>query len=238
MSTPIYIVFTLSLIGCTNQKPAPTATQPPKYALALHGGAGTISKSGMSQEMKDAYLSSLDRALTIGQQILVQGGTAQDAVEAVVVWLENDSLFNAGRGAVFTHTGENELDASFMDGSTLQAGAAAGVKTVKNPIKLARKIMQNSQHVMLAGRGAEQFAQEQGLEMAKPDWFYTHRRWQSLQTILATEKQQAKGADRHGTVGCVALDLAGNLAAGTSTGGMTAKRWNRVGDSPIIKRVQ
>lgn len=228
------IVGLLSNCSQSSKQKTKETPAPPSYALALHGGAGTISKSTMPPEQKAAYLASLDSALSIGNRLLASGANAQDAVTAVIVWLENDSLFNAGRGAVFTHEGKNELDASFMDGKTLQAGAVTGVQTVKNPIKLARKIMEHGQHVMLAGAGAEQFAKEQGLEIVDPKWFFTQRRWQSLQKILETEKQQATGSDRHGTVGCVALDQAGNLAAGTSTGGMTAKRWNRIGDAPVI----
>jgi L-asparaginase / beta-aspartyl-peptidase len=212
------------------------------YALAIHGGAGTISKKDMSPEKEKAYRAALDSALTIGENILIQGGTALDAVTQTVSWLEDCPFFNAGRGAVFTHDGKNELDASIMDGSDQKAGAVGGVMTVKNPIKLARMVMEKSPHVLLTGRGAEQFARENELEIVDPKWFHTPERWNTLQKILKEEEAvKAKtGAvspnpdGKFGTVGCVALDKQGNLAAGTSTGGMTNKRWNRFGDTPII----
>ncbi|MFM8490305.1 MAG: isoaspartyl peptidase/L-asparaginase family protein, partial [Bacteroidota bacterium] len=213
------------------------------YSLAIHGGAGTITKANMTPEKEAAYTAALDSALTIGENILKNGGSALDAVEQTIVFLENCPLFNAGKGAVFTHEGRNELDASFMDGSTLKAGAVGGVTTVKNPVRLARAVMEKSPHVMLTGRGAEQFAAENGLELVSPEWFYTEERWQSLQKALDAEKRESKTGDmtdparrdyKFGTVGCVALDKGGHLAAGTSTGGMTNKRWGRVGDSPVI----
>jgi len=167
----------------------------------------------------------LKETLNVGYSILNKGGTSLDAVEATIRIMENSELFNAGKGAVFTNAGTNELDASIMDGRNLKAGAVARVKTVKNPISAARKVMEETWHVMLSGDGADKFAKEQGLDIVDPNYFYTQRRWDSLKKIQV---------EKHGTVGCVALDKHGNLAAGTSTGGLTNKRWGRVGDSPII----
>jgi beta-aspartyl-peptidase (threonine type) len=178
--------------------------------------------------METAYREKLSEALLTGYQLLSSGKPALDVVESVINILEDSPLFNAGKGAVFNSAGENEMDASIMDGATLMAGAVAGVKTVKNPISAARKVMENTWHVLLAGPGADQFAKEQGLEIRPPEYFFTDRRWKSLQRVKARE------AEKHGTVGCVVLDRYGNLAAGTSTGGLTNKRWGRIGDSPII----
>lgn len=219
-------------------------TERPEYALAIHGGAGTILKSAMTPEQEAEYHAALDSALTIGETILKNGGSALDAVAQTVVWLENCPLFNAGKGAVFTHEGRNELDASIMDGSTQAAGAVGGVRTVKNPILLARAVMEKSPHVFLTGAGAEQFALENGLDTVGPEWFFTQKRWEALQKMQQEERakdpqgavpERPKNADhKFGTVGCVALDRQGNLAAATSTGGMTNKRWNRLGDTPVI----
>lgn len=206
-----------------------TVSDKPIYAIAIHGGAGVILKENLSNELEKAYLAILDSALTIGEQILARGGASMDAVESVIRIMEDCPLFNAGKGAVFSHEGYNELDAAVMDGSNLMAGAVAGVRNVKNPITLARKVMTNSSHVMLSGKGATEFAREQGLEIVDSTYFFTERRWMDLQKAIAKEKE-----NKYGTVGCVALDKAGNLAAGTSTGGMTNKRWNRIGDTPII----
>lgn len=215
----------------------------PAYSLAIHGGAGVIRKTDMSAEKDAAYRAALDSALSVGETILQNGGAALDAVTATVAWLEDCPLFNAGRGAVFTHEGRNELDASIMDGSTEMAGAAGGVTIVKNPVKLARAVMEKSPHVLLSGRGAEQFAIENGLDTVPPEWFFTQERWNSLQKELDAEKKNSPQGNKlqvqnpgykFGTVGCVALDRQGNLAAATSTGGMTNKRWNRLGDSPVI----
>jgi len=202
----------------------PNETQS-NFAIAIHGGAGTITKNNMTPEKELAYRSKLEEALNIGYSILNKGGSSLDAVEATVRIMENSELFNAGKGAVFTNAGTNELDASIMDGSNLKAGAVAGVKMVKNPISAARKVMEETWHVMLSGDGADLFAKNQNLEIVDPSYFYTQRRWDSL------KKTQS---EKHGTVGCVALDKKGNLAAGTSTGGLTNKRWGRIGDSPII----
>ncbi len=202
-----------------------------KFGIIIHGGAGTINKENMSPEKEEAYKSKLGEALLTGYQVLENGGSSLDAVEAAIKIMEDSPLFNAGRGAVFTAEGTIELDVSIMDGKTLSAGAAAGLKHVKNPILLARKIMENSPHVMLMGEGAEKFAEEQNLEIVDQEYFFTKERWDALQRVKENEK---KSKEKHGTVGAVALDKNGNIAAGTSTGGMTNKQWGRVGDSPII----
>ena len=196
-----------------------------EFSIAIHGGAGTITRKNMTPGKENAYRSKLKETLNVGYSILNKGGTSLDAVEATIRIMENSELFNAGKGAVFTNAGTNELDASIMDGRNLKAGAVARVKTVKNPISAARKVMEETWHVMLSGDGADKFAKEQGLDIVDPSYFYTQRRWESLKKIQV---------EKHGTVGCVALDKHGNLAAGTSTGGLTNKRWGRVGDSPII----
>ncbi len=219
-----------------------------KITLVIHGGAGTITRQNMTPDKEKAYQAALQQALQAGYDVLKKGGASLDAVEAAIHVMEESPLFNAGKGAVFTNEGKNELDASVMDGKTLKAGAVAGVTTVKSPISLARKVMEASEHVMLTGRGAEQFAKEKGLEIVDPSYFYTETRYQQLQNAKKEEKVQLdhsgdKGSldeqiftegNKYGTVGAVALDAYGNLAAGTSTGGMTNKRWNRVGDAPII----
>ncbi len=197
----------------------------PLWALALHGGAGHISKD-MKPTRADAYRTSLQRALELGRTILAKRGTSLDAVEAVVRALEDDKLFNAGKGAVYTHSGKHELDAAIMNGATLECGAVAGVRTVRNPISLARLVMEKSTHVFLAGPGAHSFARSQGVPVVDNRWFDTRRRRNKWQRTLLAEEL--------GTVGCVALDTHGHLAAATSTGGVTNKRWGRVGDSPII----
>ncbi len=196
------------------------------WSIALHGGAGNMKPENFTEEQIDEYQQELSKALSIGVEILKSGGSSTDAVEQVVRYLEDCPLFNAGKGAVFTHEGRNELDAAIMDGSTLKAGAVAGVTDVKNPVSLARRVMDASPHVMLSGKGASDFAREQGIERVDSSYFFTPQRWNDLQQILSKEKM--------GTVGCVALDIHGNLAAATSTGGMTNKRWGRVGDAPII----
>ena len=179
--------------------------------------------------------AAMNDALMAGYRVLAGGGTSLDAVQGAIVILEDSPLFNAGKGAVFTHEGTNELDASIMDGGTMKAGAVAGLKHIKNPIRLARLVMEKSPHVMMAGEGAEAFAKEQGgIEFVDQKYFYTERAWQALQDAVAAEKKAAHAADHHGTVGAVALDQHGHLAAGTSTGGLTNKRFGRIGDSPII----
>ena len=216
------------------------------FAIVIHGGAGTILKKNMTAEKEVAYKAVLEEAVRTGYDILKSGGTSLEAVTRTINVMEDSPLFNAGKGSVFTNAETNELDASIMDGKTLNAGASAGTTTVKNPIDLARAIMDNSPHVMMAGPGAERFAEEQELELVDPKYFYTESRFNSLQRLKATEKVELDHDDKQayfdpmikdhkfGTVGCAALDKDGNLAAGTSTGGMTNKRWGRVGDAPII----
>lgn len=196
------------------------------YAIVIHGGAGNITK--MTEEYEKAYYDKLNEALILGDSILKNGGTAVDAVEQIIMVLENSPLFNAGKGAVFSNRGICELDASIMNGENLTAGAVAGVTDIKNPIKAARFVMEKSQHVMLTGSGASEFAKLNGLEIVPNEYFQTEKRKKSWEKAVENE------ADAHGTVGCVVLDTYGNLAAGTSTGGLTNKKYGRVGDSPII----
>ena len=203
-------------------------------SIAIHGGAGVITRSSMSDEDEQSYRAELGRALDAGYAVLDSGGSSLDAVTAAVRILEDSPLFNAGKGAVFNHEGINELDASIMDGRTLQAGAVAGVRHVRNPIDLARLVMDRSPHVLLSGAGAEEFALEQGIALVPRDYFHTDRRWKQLEKARTGERHSAAEIGYFGTVGAVALDRAGNLAAATSTGGMTNKRWGRVGDSPLI----
>jgi len=206
--------------------------------LVIHGGAG-VEKAGLSAEEQAAARAAMERALRAGHAVLAKGGSAVDAVGTTITVLEDAPQFNAGHGAVFTHDGRNELDAAIMDGATGQAGAIAGVHRVRNPIQLARAVMQHSQHVMLVGDGAEAFAKEQGIALVDPAYFRTEKRWRQLQKALKEEAAGQAHADletaKHfGTVGALALDAQGRLAAGTSTGGMTNKRYGRVGDSPVI----
>jgi L-asparaginase / beta-aspartyl-peptidase len=214
-----------------------------KFGLAVHGGAGTIERSKMTPEQEREYRAGLERALAAGYEILKRGGSSLDATEAAVRVLEDDPHFNAGKGSVFTSAGTNEMDAAIMDGKTLAAGAVASLKRIKNPISLARLVMEKSGHVMMDGEGAEAFARENGIELVDQKYFFTQERWEALQKIKAAEKNRTSGAgkmflitdqDRHGTVGAVALDQNGNLAAATSTGGTTNKRPGRVGDTPVI----
>lgn len=206
-----------------------------KYSIAIHGGAGTITRSMMSPEREMFYIQSLSNALFAGQQVLEKGGSALDAVTASVIALEDNPLFNAGKGAVFTHDGRHEMDASIMRGDNLEAGAVAGVSGLRNPVLAARAVMEKSEHVMLAGSGAEVFAREQGLTCMPEEYFYDEYRFQQLQQAKAENIVQLDHSDKKfGTVGAVALDQHGNLAAATSTGGMTNKRWGRIGDSPVI----
>ncbi|NIP81311.1 MAG: hypothetical protein GWM90_19685 [Gemmatimonadetes bacterium] len=211
----------------------------------MHGGAGTMSPESMTPEREAEYRATMERALRAGHAVLRDGGGSLDAVVAAIVILEDSPLFNAGRGAVFTAEGTNSHDASIMYGPTLGAGAVAGVGVVKNPILLARAVMEASPHVMLSGAGAETFAQEQGLEIVDPGYFYTERRWRALQRAKEAEAGGTgdgtggaagplSSASKFGTVGVIALDREGRIAAGTSTGGMTNKKWGRIGDSPII----
>jgi L-asparaginase / beta-aspartyl-peptidase len=212
---------------------AQEAEQPMKYVMAVHGGAGTIERASMTAANEEAHRAGIEKALQTGYDILKKGGTSLDAVEAAIRTLEDNPLFNAGKGAVFTHEGTNELDASIMDGKSLNAGAVAGVKHIKNPISLARLVMEKSPHVLLDGEGAEAFGKKMGVTFVDQKYFYTDERWQALQKVKAG-KGSASDKEKHGTVGAVALDQHGNLAAGTSTGGMTNKEFGRIGDSPII----
>lgn len=213
--------------------------------LVIHGGAGTIERSKLTAEREQAYTQVLTQSLIAGYTVLNAGGSSVDAVIAAIVVMEDSPLFNAGKGAVFTHSGRNELDASIMDGSTRMAGAVAAVTTIRNPIRAAQAVMIQSPHVMLIGHGAEAFAAEKGLDIVDPAYFHTEFRWNQLQKAIKQERilldhDADSGTplpdhdQKHGTVGAVALDRNGNLAAGTSTGGLTNKRFGRVGDSPII----
>lgn len=235
--------------------------QNPRLGFVIHGGAGVITKGSLTPEKEKEFRAKLEEAVLAGYKALQAGKTSVDAVEIAIRIMEDSPLFNAGKGAVFTHDGKNELDASIMDGKTLGAGSVAGLRRVKNPITLARAVMEKSEHVMMIGEGAEKFAAEQKIELVDPKYFWTQHRWDALQQILKEENEKkikAKGqkekakidgdessvssqrsevekpSNRFGTVGAVALDKNGNLAAGTSTGGMTNKKYGRVGDAPII----
>ena len=223
-----------------------------RWALVAHGGAGVIRRDDLKPEQDAVYREAMASAAQAGAAVLRAGGSALDAVEAAIRLMEDDPLFNAGRGAAFTAEGRNELDASIMDGATLAAGAVAGVTTTRHPISAARAVVEGSAHVMLGGEGADAFARSEGLEQVDPSYFFTERRWRALERGLSKQglpiPARPQGAPddpssraalvheegKHGTVGVVALDAHGNVAAGTSTGGASAKRWGRVGDSPII----
>ncbi|MFP2931229.1 isoaspartyl peptidase/L-asparaginase family protein [Pyxidicoccus sp. 3LG] len=252
----------LTPVGCTSVESArvenarlTTGDAPavkPKWGIVIHGGAGVISRENLSPEREAAVRAALTQSLQAGHAVLAKGGSSLDAVSAAIRVLEDSPYFNAGKGAVFNHDGINELDAAIMDGKTRMAGSVAGLRHVKNPIDLARRVMEQSPHVMMMGEGAESFAKAQGLELVDSKYFYTEERWQGLQRALEKERQQQTappgqpssslqpgydpitGDHKFGTVGAVALDQSGNLAAGTSTGGMTNKRYGRVGDAPII----
>jgi beta-aspartyl-peptidase (threonine type) len=230
------------------------AEEPPRWSFAIHGGAGVIERASLTPEQDAAYRAALHRALGAGSAVLAAGGSSLDAVQAAIELMEDDPLFNAGRGAVFTAAGRNELDAAVMNGSDLTAGAVAGLTTTRHPIAAARAVMERSPHVMLIGEGADTFAASVGLEQVDPAFFFTERRWQALESALRAQNlpspERPTGAPgpmaesslpapplnerKFGTVGAVALDSQGRLAAGTSTGGMTAKRWGRVGDVPVL----
>ncbi len=247
-----YLFFFVSCFIITYSFGQKTTSQKKEnFVLVIHGGAGTILKKNMTPEKEKAYQQALQLALQTGYDILNNGGTSLNAVEAAVRVMEDNPLFNAGKGAVFTNEGKNEMDAAIMNGKTLAAGSVASVTTIKNPISAARAVMEKSEHVMLIGAGAEKFAKQQGLEIVDPSYFYTEDRWRGLQQVrredsLKTEldhgskkgtsgiKQSNNRDYKYGTVGAVALDKAGNLAAATSTGGMTNKKFGRVGDAPII----
>jgi beta-aspartyl-peptidase (threonine type) len=229
MRTPILLAFTLALFAASAEAAVPV--------LVIHGGAGVIRKD-LTPEKEKLVRADLEAALSAGYAVLKDGGASLDAVTKAILVLEDSPRFNAGKGAVFTHDGRNELDSAIMDGATLRAGAIAGVHRVKNPVLLARAVMEKSPHVFLTGDGAEAFAKTVGIELVDPAYFRTDERWNQLQEALKAEakgQQSSLGrAIHYGTVGAVALDKAGHLAAATSTGGMTNKRWGRVGDSPII----
>jgi beta-aspartyl-peptidase (threonine type) len=239
------ILAVLSMVMASGAQAAP------KWALVVHGGAGVIERSDLTAEQEAAYRAAMTRAAETGAALLRDGGTALDAAEAVVKVLEDDPLFNAGRGAVFTAQGKVELDAAIMDGRTLKAGAVAGVTRTRHPISLARAVMERSPHVMMIGEGADAFSLQSGLEQVEPGWFFTRRRWLALEKTLGAQRLPVPPAPpevdqpdpagglahdegKRGTVGVVALDVRGDVAAATSTGGVTAKRWGRVGDSPVI----
>ncbi|MFP4623281.1 MAG: isoaspartyl peptidase/L-asparaginase family protein [Gemmatimonadota bacterium] len=241
-----------------DEAPAAAADPAPRieWGLVMHGGAGTITPESMTPELEEAYRAKMTEALQAGHTVLDDGGSSVDAVVAAIIVLEDSPLFNSGKGAVFTAEGTNSLDASIMYGPTLEAGAVAGVETVRNPIRLARAVMEHSEHVLLAGEGAEEFAARQELERVDPSYFHTERRWRALERAREAERREAEEAQafggpatgtlesferdpreipsKFGTVGVIALDPEGRIAAGTSTGGRTNKKWGRVGDSPII----
>jgi L-asparaginase / beta-aspartyl-peptidase len=205
------------------------------FGIVIHGGAGTLPRAEMSGDAESRYRAALGEAIDAGYAVLQEGGTSLDAVTRAVVLLEDNPLFNAGRGSVFTLDGRNELDASIMDGRTLKAGAVCGLTRVRNPVELARAVMERSEHVMLAGAGAEEFASSQGFSFVPQSYFATAERWQQLERIRSGEIGLSGHTISHvGTVGAVALDAHGHVAAATSTGGMTGKRFQRIGDSPII----
>jgi len=205
-----------------------------RWSIAIHGGAGTIKRDKITPEQDKSIRAALGEALKAGSKVLSDGGSAIDAVTATIMILENDPNFNAGKGAAFTWEKTNELDSSIMDGSDLTAGAVAGINGTKNPILLARAVKDHSPHVMLSGAGANQFSREQGLEQVTPDYYATPYRLQQIEDVLAKKVSVADVDYKFGTVGAVAMDQNGHMAAGTSTGGMTGKRWGRIGDSPII----
>ena len=249
----LFAAIALFAMQTPGQTPQPDAKASPHWAIALHGGAGVIERKTMDPKTEAAYRASLAEALKLGSDVLDKGGSSLDAVETAIRSLEDNPSFNAGKGAVFTAEGHNELDAAIMDGATLKAGAVAGVTLTKNPITLARAVMEQSPHVMLIGAGADAFAAAKGLQMVDPSYFFTERRWDALIDQLKREGQplpprpantppapmaqlapfEPRDAHKYGTVGVVALDRKGNIAAGTSTGGIQAKLYGRVGDSPI-----
>ena len=232
------VLFVSTLTSCGDRDSANGEDEvSPEFVFVIHGGAGVFNPDQLPEGREQEYLDAVNRALDIGSEILSGGGDALEAVEQAIIYLEDQPIFNAGRGAVFTSDGTNELDASIMDGRTRNSGAVGGVKNVKNPITAARKVMEESPHVFMVGPGAEQFAASVGCDIVDPSYFYTAERFEALQRRqqreMETETEDGDDAPT-GTVGAVALDMNGNLAAGTSTGGMTNKRFGRIGDSPVI----
>ncbi|MBU78732.1 MAG: beta-aspartyl-peptidase [Flavobacteriales bacterium] len=228
------LIVSLLFISCKPNNSSVKKINNLNFSIVIHGGAGTMSKASMSDEVKKQYINKLDEAVSIGYEILKKGGSSQEAVEKSIIVMENSSLFNAGKGAVLNHDGNVELDASFMDGNTLDAGAISGSSVIKNPISAAISVMNSSPHVMLSGQGADKFAKSQKLDLKPNSYFITERRLNSLKSAKSKETSSINIEQKIGTVGCVALDKFGNISAGTSTGGMTNKRWNRIGDAPII----
>ena len=238
----VFPFLMMVMLGCAPSKKEKITTSE-TFGIVIHGGAGTLLRKNMTPEKEAAYREKLTEAIQVGYEILKNGGSSQEAVEKTIHVMEDSPLFNAGKGAVLTAEETIELDASFMNGETLDAGAIAGVRTIKHPISAAIKVMESSPHVMLSGQGADQFAAEQGLEIVAPEYFYTEQRKEALNRVKEAERKGGESASleqeflknqRYGTVGCAALDKNGNLSAGTSTGGMTNKKWNRIGDAPII----
>lgn len=225
-SLPLFILFLIAL-SCTK-----TIPETPKAALVIHGGAGWISRESVSDSMENAYITTLETALIKGRDVIKNGGSSLDAVQRAIEHLEDSPLFNAGKGSVFTYNETNEMDSAIMDGATGGAGAATGISTIKNPIQVARAVLDHSVHVFLSGQGAEEFALEQGLKQVDPSYFFTQNNYDRLKEVKVSMTMPSQ--EKLGTVGAVALDVNGNLAAGTSTGGMTNKRYGRIGDVPVI----
>ena len=223
MRLPLLLFFLSLFYSCE--------TKNVEFAIVIHGGAGTILKENMSDEMENDYIQKMQEAINAGYNILENNGSSMDAVEAAIKILENSELFNAGKGSVLSNASIVEMDASIMRGDNLNAGAISGVTTIKNPISAARLVMEKSEHVYLSGKGAESFAKYENLEIVENEYFITERRLNSLRNA---KKRDSLADNKYGTVGCVALDSDGNITSGTSTGGMTNKKWNRIGDVPII----
>jgi beta-aspartyl-peptidase (threonine type) len=225
-SLSLFILFLIAL-SCTK-----TIPETPKAMLVIHGGAGWISRESVSDSMENAYITTLETALIKGREVIKNGGSSLDAVQRAIEHLEDSPLFNAGKGSVFTYNETNEMDSAIMDGATGGAGAATGISTIKNPIQVARAVLDHSFHVFLSGQGAEEFALEQGLKQVDPSYFFTQNNYDRLKEVKVSMTMPSQ--EKLGTVGAVALDVNGNLAAGTSTGGMTNKRYGRIGDVPVI----
>jgi len=232
MINKITLVFFL-LVSCISKNNVKENVEE-VFSIVIHGGAGTMSRNTMTEEIKKQYIDKLDEAVSAGYRILKNGGSSQEAVEKTIIIMEDSPLFNAGKGAVLNYEGNVELDASFMNGKSLDAGAISGSSSIKNPISAAISVMKNSPHVMLSGAGADEFANNQKLDLQPNSYFITNRRLNSLKSAKSKENSSNNLEQKIGTVGCVALDKYGNISAGTSTGGMTNKRWNRIGDAPII----